>query len=156
MKMRMVLALLVLAWLCGPVAHADMPGTSEGIVKSTPAVVTTLGVPLTVNATTGKVAKAAGSSATTVDAWRVYRTQGDLSVYSTITATQTVSCTLTFQGSWDGTNFAAFNPAVTVVRTANGSRIDPITVPVVPFLRCTLGSDATYPITWTAVVLNSW
>lgn len=100
------------------------------------------------------LAKAAGSAATLTDAILVSSSE-DHSVMSTITCTQAVSVVITLQGSVDdGTTWCAFNPAITITRIATATpRLDPISVPVTMLIRASIASDATYPVTISALKL---
>jgi len=103
------------------------------------------------------LAKAAGSAATTLDGIQIKRTQFH-SVYAAVTTTQAVSLTVTAYGSIDGSTRTTFSPAVTVTLAPSATSkrlIAPLSLPVTPYVIFTLGSDATYPITYTAFDLLS-
>jgi hypothetical protein len=105
-----------------------------------------------ISATTGKVAKAAGSSDTVTDGIYVGHSR-DFSVGVTIVATDTVSNVVTVQGSWDGSNYYGFDTAVTVTSAANGGKIKLVTLPPCDWVRFSLAADASLPTTYSGLVL---
>jgi hypothetical protein len=140
---------LLLSLVVSPVV-ADQPGTSEGSVKVKYGAVTTSGISSVISATV-PVAKAAGSTATTLDAIRLYQSELH-SVGVAVTATQAVALT-------DGMNRTTFSPAVTVAFAPSGTvkrLIAPISFPVTPYVILTIGSDAAYPVSYTSVTIQSW
>lgn len=153
---RYTLSLLLLVLLSVP-ALADQPGSAEGAVKTNLASVTTAGIKTTISATS-PVTKAAASAATTLDAIRLYRSELH-SIGIAVTTTQAVSLTVTAYGSIDGTNRTTFVPTVTQVfaPSATSKRLlAPVSLPVTPYLILTIGSDGTYPVSYTQVFVNAW
>lgn len=104
-------------------------------------------------------AKAAASAATTLDGIEMTRTEQH-SVAAAVTCTQTVSLTITAYGSLDGTNRTTCSPSVTsgaLAFSATTKRLlAPLSLPVTPWVILTISSDATYPVTYTSVTLQSW
>lgn len=107
---------------------------------------------------TNSVAKDAAAAVTNTDALYLIPTDQH-SIGVTVTATQSVSLTVTAQGSYDGTNFIGFTPAVQAAFTIDGTTtraISALSLPVVPYVRFTLSSDATYPVTYTDVSIGKY
>ena len=142
--MRCLIPLLTLLLFVGPVF-------AEGAA-------TVVDQPCKISGTTlTSTAKAAGSAATTLDGIQIKRTQFH-SVYAAVTTTQAVSLTVTAYGSIDGTTRTTFSPAVTAVLAPSATSkrlIAPLSLPVTPYVIFTIGSDATYPVTYTAFDLLS-
>lgn len=144
--------LLALAFLSLP-AHADQ--TERGVLCVTePFRVSGTAI----NATTGKLAKAGGASASTTD-WLPVGKARDFSLSATIEATQTVSVVYTVQcaPAIPGTALVAHTPAtgVTLTATANGApKISIIALPVCDYVRVSVAADATYPTTTTSLLLS--
>jgi hypothetical protein len=107
---------------------------------------------------TNSVAKAPASAATNTS-WLLINHTTDHSLAAAVTCTASCSLTVTLQGSWDGVNAADFYPAVTVALAPSSTvvrQIAPVSLPVTPFVRAQLSSDATYPCTYTYVGLLTW
>ena len=156
MTKYLLLFSLLLALVVSPVV-ADQPGTSEGAVKTKILSVTTSGISAPISAT-APLTKAAGSAATTLDAIRLYQSS-EQSVGVAVTCTQAVALTVTAYGSIDGTNRTTFSPAVTFSFAPSGTvkrLLAPASFPVTPYLILTVGSDATYPVSYTQVFVNAW
>lgn len=148
MRSLLLLSLAFLVLTCS--AHAEGATTVTVHPCSVSSVV--------IDSSTGKVAKAAGAAVSNTDGVMIARTSQH-SVTATVTATQTVSLTITPQMSNDGTNFWTPTPsgAVTLAPTSAASRVGAaLSLPAAPYYRFTLSSDATYPVTYTSVTLNSW
>ena len=153
----LLLVLCLLAWFGSLGASADQPGTAEGIVKTNVCSVTTAGRTSVISAAS-PLTKTAGSAATTLDAVRLYKSEQQ-SVGVAVTCTQAVALTVTAYGSIDGTNRTTFSPAVTFsfAPSATVKRLlAPASFPVTPYLILTVGSDATYPVSYTQVFVNAW
>lgn len=144
--MRVLSLVLILVLMVCPAAWADGPArvvTQAAKISGTE--ITAL-------------SKAAAADVSNTDAiWVVPSEQHSVGV--TVTATQAVSLTVTAQGSFDGTNFTGFTPAVAATfslssTTARG--IAALSLPVVPYVRFTLSSDASYPVIYTNVTLGRW
>ena len=100
--------------------------------------------------------KDAAAAVSTTDGILLTRT-GQHSVAATVECTQTLSLTVTAYVSVDGTTYmSAGSSAVFAPTTAASSCIDALSLPVAPYLRLTLSSDATYPCTYTSVTVQSW
>lgn len=147
MGQKVVLSLVFLLVLTGSL-FADYPGSAAGIVKVNYAKVD--------GTTITSLAKAAGSAATVSDSISISRSS-DHSIGVSLTCTQTVSVTVSVLGSFDKVNYTAFPTAVAAEYTATGNcQIIPVAIPVCPYVKLSIGSDATYPVTLTAVTLCSW
>jgi len=139
--------LLILA-----LSAAVSPLYADGPIQVSPKYMSISGTKIT------GLAKDAGSAVSTTDFVYIGRSEAQ-SVAVSVTTTQTLSLTVTAQGSIDGTNAVVFSPAATVT-LAPTSTVDDLcaafNLPVVPYVRLTLSSDATYPVTYTAVTIQSW
>lgn len=140
------LMVLVLVLLIPPMVFA------EGAVRSVVHPCSISGVTLT------STAKAAASVATELDPIMIERTEQH-SVAVAVTTTQAVSLTVTAYGSIDGTNRTTCSPSVTAVLAPSATvkrLMAPLSLPVTPYVILSISSDATYPVTYTSVTLQSW
>ena len=148
--MRKLVLLAVLSVLCVGWLLADYPGAQQCDLKVIPVRVSSVAI--------SSLVKARGSAATLTDGIDLKITEAH-SVGVTFVSTQTVSCTITVLGSWDGVTYgtlykdtgSAYSAVTPITLTAAGTGTYALSLPAVPIVRLSLGSDATYPVTYTAV-----
>lgn len=150
MKLAIVLALMMTVSVSA--LWADYPGSLRGVVGVNYMEIDKVRI----DTSTGKIEKAASSAATATDDLYIASTEAH-SLAVTIVATQTVSCDVEVKGSFDGgANFHSFTTPQKITCTANGTEWDAVNLPACPLVRVEMSSDATYPVTFTAVVLNKY
>lgn len=146
----LAVAALAILMLTGGPADADYPGSDRGAVipKWAKYSGTTISA-------TNSVARTAGAAAIYTDAIQLSRCEQQ-SVMISATTSQSITLAPVVQLSIDGTNWSSEQTLSMAVTAAAPRKFQALNLPVAPYARISLAAHATYPVTYTAIVLNAW